>query len=68
MHLSVREVRVLREQSFNAQGKEIEMLKIEIQDLGCGFQVRNISKKVAIPNCFIVGLCSCLQHIKYGIN
>jgi len=54
MHLSVREVRVLREQSFNAQGKEIEMLKIEIQDLGCSFQVRNISKKVAIPNCFIV--------------
>jgi len=45
---------LLREQSFNAQGKEIEMLKIEIQDLGCGFQVRNISKKVAIPNCFIV--------------
>lgn len=45
---------MLREQSFSAQGKEIEMLKIEIQDLGCGFQVKNIRETVAIPNCFIV--------------
>lgn len=45
MHLSVREVRELREQSFSTQGKEIEMIKIEIQDLGCGFQERNTKVK-----------------------